>query len=112
MEEKHWLSCAAYVELNPVKAKIVEKPWDYKWSSVHAYLSDHSDGYVNIEPLRSMVKDWKQFLTDQMNETVPLLFEAHERTGRPLGEEAFVKKVCRILGRDLVPKKPGPKPKK
>jgi len=41
--EKCWvLKAAAYVELNPVKAGLVKKAWDYRWSSVHAHLSEIS----------------------------------------------------------------------
>ncbi len=36
--DKPWLlKAAAYVELNPVKAGMVKKAWDYRWSSVHAH---------------------------------------------------------------------------
>ena len=35
----------------------------------------------------------------------------HEATGRPLGDRAFVQSLSALLGRDLLPKKPGPKPK-
>jgi len=35
----------------------------------------------------------------------------HERTGRPLGDEAFVKRLKRKLGKILVPQKAG-RPKK
>ncbi len=35
-----------------------------------------------------------------------------ESTGRPPGDEGFVKTIGRILGRDLQPKKPAPKPKR
>jgi len=34
-----------------------------------------------------------------------------ENTGRPLGEEGFVKSVGQQIGRDIAKKKPGPKPK-
>ena len=36
----------------------------------------------------------------------------HENTGRPLGHGAFVKKLESLLGRQLTPRKPGPKPRK
>jgi len=36
----------------------------------------------------------------------------HESTGRPLGDVKFLKKIGRLLGRDLVPRKPGPAPRK
>jgi putative transposase len=38
-DEKYWLTCLRYVELNPVRAGVVADPTDYEWSSyrVHAY---------------------------------------------------------------------------
>jgi hypothetical protein len=38
--------------------------------------------------------------------------QLRENTGRPLGETPFIEKIARLLGRDILPKKPGPKPKK
>ena len=38
MEESYLIAAAAYVELNPVKAKMVSEAWDYRWSSVHAHI--------------------------------------------------------------------------
>ena len=38
MDEKYLLKAAMYVELIPVKAKMVTKTEDYRWSSVHAHL--------------------------------------------------------------------------
>ena len=111
MDEPHWLSAAAYVELNPVKANITPTAWDYRWSSVHAYLSGNSDGIVTLEPLRSRVKDWKAFLESRMSDDITTAFEAHERTGRPMGGESFIQRISDMLGRNLLPQKPGPKRK-
>jgi putative transposase len=38
-DEKYWLTCLRYVELNPARAGVVGDPADYEWSSyrVHAY---------------------------------------------------------------------------
>ena len=44
----------------------------------------------------------------------PYLLKAmrrRERTGQPLGDEPLLKKIGRLLGRDLIPKKRGPVPK-
>jgi hypothetical protein len=35
----------------------------------------------------------------------------HEATGRPLGELPFLERLTALLGRDLIPKKPGRKAK-
>src|SRR4030043_2156299 len=36
-KDNYLLACGSYVDLNPVRAKIVEDPKDYKWSSYNAY---------------------------------------------------------------------------
>ena len=45
------------------------------------------------------------------DEEVVQKLQMHERTGRPLGDEAFLKRLSKKLKRDLVPKRPGRKPK-
>jgi putative transposase len=37
--------------------------------------------------------------------------EARQRTGRPLGDEAFIDRIEGLSGRSLKPQKRGPKPR-
>ncbi|MFO7611892.1 MAG: transposase [Clostridia bacterium] len=37
-EEIYFFAAVKYSFMNPVKAGIVDSPWDYKWSSAHCYL--------------------------------------------------------------------------
>ena len=110
MEESYLIAAAAYVELNPVRANMVSEAWDYRWSSVHAHIAGKSDGIIEVEPLLQLVGDWKAFLKRMIDQPVDEI-EKHERTGRPLGKESFIDKISKIIGRDLKPKKPGPKGK-
>ena len=110
MDEPYLLAAARYVERNPVKAGIVDMAWDYPWSSVHAHLSGKNDGVVRVKPLLARVDDWKAFITGSSDGDEGL-FLRHERTGRPLGDERFVQSLSKLLGRDLMPKKPGRKAK-
>lgn len=108
--DKNWLlKAAAYVELNPVKAGMVKKAWNYRWSSVHAHLSGEDvHGIIQPEKLLSLTGDWKNYLKESQGLQIDE-FEQHERTGRPLGAEKFIEKAERLLQRDLKKKKPGPK---
>ncbi len=109
MDESWLLKAAAYVELNPVKAGMVKKAWDYRWSSVHAHLAGKdSNGIIRTKALLSLTGDWKTYL-HQAQGYPDNEFELHERTGRPLGDNSFIEKAERILKRDLKKKKPGPK---
>ena len=55
-----------------------------------------------------MVGNWKDFLTFSSEDEMTT-FRKHERSGRPLGQEAFIDNVEVLLERTLRPKKPGPK---
>ena len=78
-------------------------------SSVHAHLcGGDADGIILPQRLRSMTGDWKSYLQEvQLGSSDS--FEQHERTGRPLGAESFIKKAERLLNRELKKKKPQPK---
>nr|MCH9696722.1 transposase [Gammaproteobacteria bacterium] len=84
--------------------------WEYRWCSVHAHIAGTHDGIVDVAPLLNIVGDWKAFLKRMNNQQVDE-FEKHERTGRPLGDESFINNISNIIGRDVRPKKPGPKVK-
>ncbi len=44
------LECGRYVELNPVRAKLVNYPIEYKWSSYGVYVNGEPDGLVDLDP--------------------------------------------------------------
>ncbi|TNF92097.1 MAG: transposase [Gammaproteobacteria bacterium] len=112
MDEQWLLKAAAYIELNPVKAGMVKKAWEHRWSSVHAHLSGFDkQGIIQPEKLLSLTGDWKEYLQQASRHHHHSDFERHERTGRPLGEERFIEKAERLLGRNLKKKRPGPKTK-
>ena len=111
MDEKYLLCATRYVELNPVRAKIVNKPEDYRWSSALSHISGDDDRLVRVKPLLEMVDNWKEFLTNPVTNSELEEMRHHENTGRPLGSENFIRKIERFLGRFLGFRKPGPKPK-
>ena len=111
MDEAYLLKAAAYVELNPVKAKMVQEPWDYRWSSVHAHLAQHDPlNIINPQKLLELCGDWKTYLQHN-RPALDSTIEQHLNTGRPLGDENFIDKIEVVLGRELKKKKPGPKKK-
>ena len=101
-----------YVELNPARAKLCRVPWRWRWSSVSAHLAGRNDGLVDVAPLLARVDDWREYLAAGLEPEQAALLRRHERTGRPLGSTAFVKRLETRLGRTLRKKPPGRKPKK
>jgi len=110
MDESYLLAAARYVEMNPVAAGLVSQPDEYPWSSARAHLAAQDDRLTKVEPLLSMVGNWKEFLA-LSTATEMDTFRKHERSGRPLGKETFVDQMETLLARTLRPQKPGPKRK-
>ncbi len=110
MDEPYFLAAVAYVELNPVRAKICEQAWDYRWSSARFHVGlRKSDALVPRRDLLGMESRWRAQLRhgDQHSD----LLRKKTRTGRPCGDEAFVVDIESRTGRRLLPQKPGPRPK-
>lgn len=111
MDEDHLLACARYVELNPVRAGLAGRPQGWRWSSARAHLTGRDDGVVRVAPLLDRVGDWAEFLAAGLDEADHRAIRAGERTGRPLGSDAFVADLEQRLGRVLARGKPGRKPR-
>jgi len=44
------LNCLAYIDLNPIRAKIVKKPEDYRWSSIgYRIFSNNKDNFLSFD---------------------------------------------------------------
>ncbi|MCG8694799.1 MAG: transposase [Minwuiales bacterium] len=111
MDEDYLIAAARYVELNPVRAGLVRRPRDWRWSSARAHLRGRDDSLVEVAPLLERIPDWTAFLAGGMAEEDIDRIRRHSRTGRPLGGKRFIQRLERRLGRALAPRKPGPKPK-
>lgn len=103
--DRYLLACMRYIELNPVRAKMVNYPGDYFWSSYHANahginnaLIDPHEVYLGIaegevarhkcyRALFSRDLDLKQ-LTEIRNAC---------QTGTPLGDDRFKTKIEKTL---------------
>jgi len=111
MDEPYFLSAVAYIELNPVRAKMFANAWDYPWSSARFHVGlRKSDALVRRRDLLGMESKWRAYLRGEQ-EHVEFL-RRKTRTGRPCGQNAYVKRIEARTGRNLTPKKPGPRPKR
>ena len=109
MDERYLVACARYIETNPVRARLVANPTEWRWSSARAHLDEAGDGVVNVAPLLEIVgQDWASLILDDVSEPDMAAFRRHERSGRPLGDVVFVDRIESLLGRVLRPNRPGP----
>jgi len=110
MDEDYLLASVRYVELNPLRAGLVKRAEDYRWSSARAHLDGKDDGLVMVQPMLDRVENWAELLASGDKGSFDDL-RMHERTGRPLGQESFIERMSLLAGRALGKKKPGPKRK-
>jgi putative transposase len=109
LDEPYLLTAARYVELNPVRAELIDVPSRYWWSSAAAHARGRDDTLVRVAPLLKLARKWRGFLARVIREEDLKVLRAHEYTGRQLGEEAFLAKLEQKLGTILRRQKPGPK---
>jgi putative transposase len=76
-----------------------------------AHARGRDDALVTVAPLTKLVSNWRGFLARVIREEDIKVLRAHERTGRPLGEEEFLGTLEQNLGKILRRQKPGPKPR-
>jgi putative transposase len=104
MDETYLLAAVRYVEMNPVRAGLVDCPEHYPWSSAMAHMEGEDDSLVSVEPMLQMVGAWDELLgTEAAIENKQL--RKHEKTGRPLGSSCFIEKVEMLTGRALKPQR-------
>jgi len=78
-----------YVLLNPVRARLVKNPFDYKWSSIGAYFSRISEHWVDGEYAESLFYDLQELrsqLWGWMGQELPV---RKSRFGVLLGDKDF-----------------------
>ena len=110
MDEKHLLAAAKYIEMNPVRAGLVADPYAWRWSSAGSHLEGKDDILVKVAPLLERVGEWRDFLA-AVDEADAEKIRRHERTGRALGNDAFLDSLEKSLKRTVRPQKAGRKKK-
>ena len=100
-EDGSLLQCGAYVDLNPVRARLVPHPEDYSWSSARAYLQGTRDplltlspGYLALGPTsRERQSRYHRFLTEQLRQPLP--------APAAVGSTAYLRQLASAAGTAL-----------
>jgi len=104
--EEHFWRALAYVERNPVRAKLVRHAWRWPWSSAAAHCGQ-ADTSVLLDlawwEQRMEAAAWREALTRPEDEAMVSKLRLWTSRGRPLGSDRFVARLERLLGRRLRP---------
>src|SRR5258708_9762603 len=99
-----------YVSLNPVRARLVERAQDWRWSSTRAHLRGKDDGLTALAPIRSRFPHFADLLAREPETDLFASLRAAESIGRPLRHDRLLAAIEPTTGRLLKPAKRGPKP--
>ena len=108
LDEAHTVAAMRYIEQNPVRAKMVRKPWRYAWSSASAHVGEADrSGLLDVATWRKdwdwSPRRWRKMLEEGLDEDLMTRLRRQTFRGRPLGNDRFVSKLERRLGRRLRP---------
>lgn len=95
-KDQYLLACGAYIELNPVRAKLVKDPRDYSYSSYSYYAFGKSEVFLSVNPyyqyggeeVRQLRKKYREFVESRNNCSDKTEFEIFSK--RAVGSESFL----------------------
>lgn len=103
LDERHVYAAVRYVENNPVRARWVVSAEEYRWSSARSHITREVDNLLSENfYLLEEISNWRQYL--KAAEDVGLIenIRKNRLTGRPCGDETFIKQLERNIGRRLI----------
>lgn len=115
--ENYFLTCSRYIELNPVRAGMVEQPENYPWSSYGANalgraakLWSPHEVYLRLgDSNASRTKHYRELFVGRIDSKDIKAIRAATAKGLALGSDRFVEQLEQLSGRRLRAKKTGPK---
>ena len=113
---RYVLACYRYIELNPVRARMVDHPSAYLWCSFAANSGMRADPLVKSHPvLEALGVDnaarsfaYRQLFASELDPVLIRSIRDATNAGYPLASEQFKEAVLAPLGWKLGPDKPGP----
>jgi putative transposase len=107
--DEHLLTVLRYIEANPLRARVVERADDYRWSSYLCHGLGAADGLVdplvNYEELakrpEARQRKWAEKVHTPIDGKRLAAIRRSVATGRPYGERPWVERLARRLGLDL-----------
>jgi putative transposase len=122
--DEYLLACCRYIELNPVRARIVADPEDYAWSSCRYRLGRATCDWLDLDPAylglggneTERLRRYREFLRAAVPGGEWELIRGAARRGQLTGTDRFTADVAQIIGRRVErrargrPRRPDPPP--
>jgi len=105
LDEEHYWAAMAYIEQNPVRARLVRRAWCFGWSSAAAHCGQARDRskLLDLGAWHASMQNWKATLSAMLGGEALSAVRLNTHRGRPLGSDSFLSKIERRVGRRLRP---------
>ncbi len=98
-EDQHLLTVLRYVERNPLRANLVKKAEEYRWSSLHARLhGTPEEQAILAEWPVAMPKDWIDTVNSPQNAAEEEAMRVSIARSRPFGSPVWREQTAKKLG--------------
>lgn len=113
--DSYLLACARYVDLNPVRAHIVEQPEDYRWSSYRARIGLSDCSWLDPDPCflalaptsEQRQRRYREFVTRGIPEQQIEFLRAAIQRNQLTGSDAFSLEIEQRIGERIFNRRPG-----
>jgi putative transposase len=108
-DDQHLLTVLRYIEANPLRAKIVKRAENYPWSSYQAHgvgaASELVDSLVTYEEISPNPiirrRRWAEKVHRPIQDSILASIRRSSESGRPYGDQAWVRRLAKRLDLDL-----------
>jgi putative transposase len=112
LDDQHLVHAVRYVELNPVRAGIVDRAEDYPWSSALPHVLGVDDRYLDPGlPLIGQIQNWSEWLEEGDDPKTLRSIRDATAIGGACGSDEFIRLLEAASGRCLSRRKRGRKPR-
>jgi putative transposase len=114
LDGRHLWWALKHVELDPVRARLCRRAWQYPWSSAGLHVDEPAESeLLNLPRWYKQVsaEEWRKELAEGSTDAEVARIRLRTHTGRPLGSDRFLAKLETVLGRRVRPLPVG-RPKK
>ena len=105
LDEDYLWAAIRYVERNPVRAKMVRKAENYRWSSASAHCGLRPDPVLTDSPAWRRqfdgIGNWSAWLAEGDEPDKLDVLRRHADKGLPCGSAKFIQKLEKMTGRAL-----------
>lgn len=99
------LACYRYIELNPVRAEMVSKPGEYRWSSYHHNGLGSDDRLIGVhreytrlgESTEIRARNYRALFEHAITDIDVTRIRKHTQSGTPLGNSRFRDVIEKML---------------